>query len=207
MRHHLLPVWGCALILTGAVALNARAGEVPAVPATTDGTHAEGTLTFCHKHCYDPCEPVGPIRRFFRHVFLHPCPPPCPPVRSVVIAPPVVGVVPMTPPLAVPAAPVPPPPIAPAPPSAAPPAAFPSAGMGRPVPFPPNTSDSSRFTPEPSDNSRLTPEPATGSSYRTLPSPVPQPPIRLDRIASTGDQQTNAGVTIYTRTAKPSNDR
>src|SRR5262249_53974108 len=68
----------CALVLSLAGA--ASADEVDA------------TLTCCHRHCgkkcYDPCEPVGPVRRFFRKVFLHPCPPPCPAPVGVVFVPP-----------------------------------------------------------------------------------------------------------------------
>jgi len=69
----------CALTVALASAGPARADEV------------EGTLACCHrrcKACYDPCEPVGPVRRVLRRVFLRPCPPPCPAPVAVVIAPP-----------------------------------------------------------------------------------------------------------------------
>jgi hypothetical protein len=184
MRHFTLPIWGFALVLSGTLVLPVTAGEVAALPAAGVGV-ADGELTSCHKHCYDPCEPVGPIRRFFRRVFLRPCPPPPPPL--VVPRCPTVAVIPGP----VPAAPVPyvtpPAPTVPA----APPAAFPSAEMGRPQPVPPTTSESSR-PPEPADDSRLVPEPVpptTGSAFPRLTPPLSEQPIRLDRIASTGGVQ------------------
>jgi hypothetical protein len=114
-------MFACALVL-GAAVLPTRAADVPAVPVC-GGCCAPATAP-CYapaptcrvRKCYDPCEPVGPIRRFLRRVFLPPCPRCCPPA-------PVVGVAPA------PAIFVPPPPA----PVAAPPAVDP----GRPVPPPP----------------------------------------------------------------------
>ncbi len=150
----------CALWV-GAAALPAPAADAPAV------------LVGCHcKKCYDPCEPVGPVRRFLRRVFLRPCPPA--PV-AVVAVPSAPGCAPPPPafaPAPAPAAFAPPPAaFAPPPPAAAvappsPPAAVPAAPPA-PAPFP-----------------------AAGSAYRHAPQVLtpsaPPPPVRLDHMASRG---------------------
>jgi hypothetical protein len=60
-------VMSCALALGAAG--TASAGETPAELACNRcGTTAR-------KSCYDPCEPVGPIRRLWRSLFRRPCPP------------------------------------------------------------------------------------------------------------------------------------
>jgi hypothetical protein len=152
-------VFACALVAAAAV-LPVRAAEVPAVPVC-GGCCAPATPPCCApvptcrvRKCYDPCEPVGPIRRFLRRVFLPPCPRCCPPAPVVGVAPAPAVFVPPSCPAAVagppavdPGRPAPPPP-------PAPPAPFP--GTGSAYRRPPNV---------------LTP-------------PVPPPPIRLDRIAS-----------------------
>ncbi len=116
-------VFACALIV-GAAVLPLRAAEVPAMPVCGGCCAPATTQYYCApapvyrtSRCYDPCEPVGPVRRFLRRVFLPPCPRCCPPA-------PVIGVAPA------PAVFVPAPPPAPV---AAPPAVDP----GRPVPPPP----------------------------------------------------------------------
>jgi hypothetical protein len=168
MRKHLFPLWGCAL--TCALANPAPAAEpIEGTPAChrRHASYCAAPVTTCrpvvvyHPHpayrvgrCYDPCEPVGPVRRFFRRVFLPPCPRPCPapcpaPLVAGLPAPPPVASVPFNPP---PPAPV---------------------EMGRPVPAPP--------PPAPA----VVP-PVSGSSYPRLTPPLPEPPVRADRIASTG---------------------
>jgi hypothetical protein len=111
----------CALALA-VVCTAAQAGETVATPVC-------GSCRACRRPCYDPCEPVGPIRRFLRKVFLPRCPAPCPPpcpVPVVVPAPgPTVFVPPAAPPTLPPAGLERPVPVAPTvPPPAAP---FPSA--------------------------------------------------------------------------------
>jgi hypothetical protein len=107
-----VPMLCCALTL--AMTAGARAGEVNATEVCHRGrTSCSPTVTVRAKPCYDPCEPVGPVRRFFRRVFLPKCPPPCPaPCPGPVVQAPR-GVF------------VPPPP-----------APLPPANLGRPVPQP-----------------------------------------------------------------------
>jgi hypothetical protein len=143
-------------------ALVAGLAVLPGRAAGGDGEPATFSLTCCRKKCYDPCEPVGPVRRFLRRVFLRPCPPPVvavAPAPVVLPAAPVPCAPPCAPPVPAPAPPVP----APAPPVPAPP--VPSA------PFPPGTGSSYRHPPH-----VLTP-------------PTPPPPIHVERIASVkGDE-------------------
>jgi hypothetical protein len=140
----------CALALvlaSGAV----EAGEVVATPAC----HR------CCRKCYDPCQPVGPVRRFLRKVFLRPCPPP--PVPLPVTCPPPVPVVTPAP---GPAVFLPPSPSAPVPP----------ANLGRPEAVPP--------APPPA----IAPFPSAGAAYRSGRSDPSPMPIRVDRIASRNGQ-------------------
>ena len=193
-----------------ALALGLGAALLVAFPGTLQAEEVEGTLA-CHKckpavscyppvvqrmkPCYDPCEPVGPIRRFFRRVFLRPCPPPCPapcPPRGAAMVAVVPGPAPVAP---APFAPPPPPPepapvpFAPSAPAPAPsPFGPPSAEMGRPVPVPPSSGTTESY------RSDFVP-PTSGSSYPRLTPPVQEPPIRADRIASLrGSQETMGGV-------------
>lgn len=114
---------------------------------------------------YEPCEPVGPVRRFLRRVFRPCCPPPCRPAVAVVPAP-IYTPAPVAYPVPAPA-PVFSAPIAPTTP--------PPATLDRPLvptaPFP------SAAAPEvPGSNSSLRRE-------GQMPLP-PLPPVRADRIAS-----------------------
>jgi hypothetical protein len=167
----------CAFAL-GLAALPAWAAETPA------------DLACCRKHtagfrsCYDPCEPVGPIRRFFRAVFRVPCPPPAPPVMVPV---PIVRAAPA-------------------------PACAPSAIMPALPPAPPGRIDIGRPTPvnPPLDVPPPTPPgPVSGFGIRPprLTPPTPPPPVRLDRLASLGPPQevtlihaTNSALKRTTRT-------
>jgi hypothetical protein len=120
-----VPMLCCALTL--ALAAGARAGEVEAVQVF----HHKRAC--CAKPCYDPCEPVGPVRRFFRKVFLPKCPPLCPvPCPEPVVQAPRPIVVPPLPPASL-GRPVPQPPAPPAPPVES--------------PFPGATSRPQRLTP------------------------------------------------------------
>jgi hypothetical protein len=132
------------------------------LPASAAETPAD--LVFCHKHksCYDPCEPVGPIRRFFRSVFRVPCPPQPPPPMIVPV--PVVRAAPA--PACAPSTILP----------AAPPAPPARVDIGRPVPVNPPLD-----VPPPTP-----PGPVSGFGTRPprLTPPTPPPPVRLDRLAS-----------------------
>jgi hypothetical protein len=134
----------CALALA-LVSMTAEAGETSATP-----------VCGCCRRCYDPCQPVGPVRRFLRKVFLPRCPAPCPPAcpLPVVIPPPAPAVF-----------------LPPAPPPAVPPA-----NLDRPVPVvPPAT---------PPAPPAAGPFPSPASRTPGLEPSPPPPPIRADRIAS-----------------------
>jgi hypothetical protein len=137
----------CALALT-VLATAAPAAEIEATPVCG---HCRSC---CGRPCYDPCQPVGPVRRFLRKVFLPRCPAPCPPPcpGPVVLPPPVPAVF-------APAVPAPPP-----------------ANLDRPLPsVPPGP-----LAPPPV----VAPFPsATSRSADAEPTPPP-PPVRVDRIAS-----------------------
>lgn len=145
----------CALLLV--LAGTAQAGEPQATPVC-----GRSRSCYAGRRCYDPCQPVGPVRRFLRRVFLPrcppPCPAPCPPAVTVVPAPrPAVFLPPAVPPVA----PAPPPP--------------PPANLDRPAPVP---------AAPPAPLAPSAPFPSAGAAYRTpyvVPSP---PPVRVDRIAS-----------------------
>lgn len=64
----------CALCLAFVV------GTAPAAEVSAELASCRKPFVSGYRSCYDPCEPVGPIRRFFRAVFRVPCPPPAPPV-------------------------------------------------------------------------------------------------------------------------------
>ena len=139
----------CALALV-LVSGAAEAGETLATPVCHP----------CRKRCYDPCQPVGPVRRLLRRVFLRPCPPPCSPPCSPLIVP-----APSAPPVFLPA----PTPIAPVLP--------PAANLGRP--------EAPALTAPPAPPPPLAPFPSAGASYRSpVVPPPPPPPVRVDRIAS-----------------------
>ncbi|MFO0880967.1 MAG: hypothetical protein U0840_26895 [Gemmataceae bacterium] len=159
----------CAL-LVGAIAVGAaRAGEVQAEAVAchkqkqTCCSPPGPAVTACNNPC-DRCN-VGPIRRWLRGCYRKQCTtckpacaPPCPPP-----CPPLV--VPARPPIVVAPAPV----FAPSMPPAAPPA---SIGGPAPSPFPPAA------PPAPV-------VPSASGMYRQS-APTQAPPIRADRIASTG---------------------
>jgi hypothetical protein len=160
----------CALLLALA-AQPAPAAEVVATPV----------CGCCRKKsCYDPCEPVGPVRRFFRRVFRRPCPPP-----PLVIAP----------------APV----FVPPPPAPCPPPGVPPADLDRPIPAPPPPP--APAPPAPPAPVPAAPFPSAGSSYRNEPKvltpPTPPPPIRLDRIAGRGASGQGVEGLVVSRTNAP----
>jgi hypothetical protein len=131
-----------------------RAGETPGELAC----HRKPT-TVGFRSCYDPCEPVGPIRRFFRQVFRVPCPPPRPVMVPIVAAP-------ACPPATFNSAPLP---------GTLP--AAPPVDVGRPVPVNPPLD-----VPPPSP-----PAPVSGFGNRQPQAPVAPPaprPVPLDRLAS-----------------------
>lgn len=162
---------GCAVVLGSGMA---SAAEVP------------GTLTCgrCgpsrYSSCYDPCEPVGPIRRFFRRVFRVPCPQPAP----VMVGAPAM-------PVHVPAPMSAPAPFAGVP---SPPATLGAPEMGRDAPLAP-------LAPPPSP-----PTPFTESSR--VPPTVPPSALRFERMASrTEDYTARAAAPSRVRVLLVSVDR
>jgi hypothetical protein len=164
MRPQWALVSGCALALVVASNHPASAGEV-----TADPVCCRRPVACCYepvyttrcwpRRCYDPCRPVGPVRRCLRKIFLPPCPRPCCPQPVVAV------------PVPAPVAVVPAPPVFPTP---APPA--PAPVMVRPAPVPPAA------PPVPP------PLPPGESSFRRAPGltpPTPPPPVRVEHIAST----------------------
>lgn len=160
-------VCGCALLLGAAVR-----------PASAEDGLFRPVCGGCRpaRACYEPCPPVGPIRRLLRRVFHPCCPPPrpaCPPVLPVAPAPPVVAPAPFAPP--------------------------PPAALGAPVAPPALPAPPAPLVTEP-DPLRATPTPAppgTGSSLRRVPPPLtpptPPPPIRVERIASGSTRRARCG--------------
>ena len=136
----------------------------------------QGDLACCRKpttsgfrSCYDPCEPVGPIRRFFRSVFRVPCPPPRPVVVPVAVmrpncppgCPPAGIAAPGTLPGTLPAAP--------------------PVDIGRPVPVNPPVNVPNPPSPTSSFGLRPQPQPVAPRAMTPTPRPAPVP---LDRLAS-----------------------
>jgi hypothetical protein len=153
----------CALLVAGLSAPAVSAGEVAAQsvcggcrPAVARYYYAPVT-GYSVTACYDPCPPVGPIRRFLRRVFRPCCPPPVLP-PPVVVRPAVV-------------APACPPPAVVGPPAA----------VSAPAPFPEAT------IPPAAPPAPAPVVPGSNSSLRregVLTPPTPPLPVRLDRIAS-----------------------
>ncbi|MGL4555780.1 MAG: hypothetical protein ACRC33_31820 [Gemmataceae bacterium] len=144
----------CALAL-GLACVPARAAEVEADLACCRKPFVAG-----YRSCYDPCEPVGPVRRLFRAVFRVPCPPPAPPMMvPVAVVRPTADCAPSA-----------------VLPSAPPPAV----DLGRPVPVNPPLD-----VPPPTP-----PAPVSGFGRRpprlTPPTPPAPVPVRYDRMASRG---------------------
>lgn len=130
-----------ALVLSCALALCAT-GSLSAADTPADlACHRSGS-TSRYGSCYDPYEPVGPIRRMWRALFRAPCPP-CPPRPAYIPVPvPVASAAPCPPADGFPAAPPPrvelgrPGPAEPPPaPPPSPPGPF--AGSSRAAPAPP----------------------------------------------------------------------
>jgi hypothetical protein len=177
-RRDLLPLCALAFGLTATVA--------PAAEVEADLVGCRKAA--CHS-CYDPCEPVGPIRRFFRSVFRVPCPPAAQPIMvpaAVVRTTPDCGpgsIVPALPPSIVPAAP--------------------PVDIGRPGRVMPPID-----VPPPSP-----PAPVNGFGARPprLTPPTPPVPVRLDRLASRGEPGPEVTLVHATRsglrlTALPDRD-
>jgi len=172
----------CTLASLGLVA-RASAGEVEG-----DLACYRKPTTVGFRSCYDPCEPVGPIRRFFRAVFRVPCPPP----RVVV---PVAMLPAACPPACPPACGS----ATPALPSTLP-AAPPPVDVGRPVPVNPPINVPPPTPPTPMSGFGVRPQPQPVAPRSTLPTPLPTA-VPLDRLASRSGQPVVRGVSADTRPA------
>jgi len=204
-------VWACGLILFG-VGVNPLRADGDGLfqpccnrcqpPAVSCYPAPVRTNCYVQRSYYEPatryhCREYGPVRTFVRRVFGLPttcckpccppapvCAPPCPPAISASVtlgAPPV--------PLPGPPAQLAPPPPVPIP--AAPPVgAAPGNGYERAYPPPPQT------PAPPISGSAYRPQQRVGSiPMRPLTPPLPPPPVRLDRIAST-EKQANVPMQV-----------